>query len=88
MGVDMSKLSEEMAEGIHAMSDDELILRIETRGNANYSGLQFELERRFTDRLVKAIGAGKVAAWAMVMVTALLVIVTALLTFATWRLGS
>jgi len=90
MGVEvkLEKLSEVTAEQIRNMSEGEMIGRIENRGTANYSGLQFELQRRFTEKLVRSIGAGKVAAWALVVVTTLLVLVTAFLGIATWRLGS
>ena len=87
MGVDTSPPFKAQVDKIKGMSDDQLIGVIHGMGPGNISGHQLELQRRFTDRLVGAIGAGKVAAWAMVAVTLLLVIVTGVLAVATWRLG-
>lgn len=76
-----------MADGIRAMSDEELMGSIELRQTANYAGHHFELQRRFTQRMTSAIQSGRTAAWFLVSATVALVIVTFLLAIATFRLG-
>ena len=75
-----------VGEDLRAMSDGELIGNIERRGTANYSGHQFELQRRFTEQITGAIQSGRTAAWGLFGATVALVIVTALLAIATFRL--
>lgn len=87
VSAEIQSKSEETGKEIQAMSDESLIGMIDLRFTGNISGLPFELQRRFTEPLREAVGKGRVAAWALVIVTAALVFMTGFLAYGTWLLA-
>ena len=65
-------------------SDDEIIAGLHlSRQDFRVAG-EFELQRRFVERLTKAMAGGTKAAWALVAGTFILAIATIMLVIATW----
>ena len=65
-------------------SDDEIIASLHlSKQHVRVAG-EFELQRRFVERLTKAMASGTYAAWALVAGTAILGVATILLVIAAW----
>ena len=66
------------------LSDRELIKQIHLTKPIVRLGQEFELQRRFVERLTKAMTSGTIAAWALVAGTVVLGVATILLVIAAW----
>ena len=71
-------------EGIDDLSDLDLLKKIHLSTSSHRTGYEFELQRRFVERLTKAMASGTIAAWALVAGTAILGVATILLVIAAW----
>ena len=65
-------------------SDDEIIASLHLSEQHVRLAGEFELQRRFVERLTKAMASGTYAAWALVAGTAILGVATILLVIAAW----
>ena len=72
------------SDSVDDLSDRELITAIHLTATANRSGFEFELQRRFVERLTKAMAGGTIAAWALVAGTFVLGVATILLVILAW----
>ena len=75
-------------DGIDGFSDRELIKQIHLTGTANRSGQEFELQRRFVERITDSLDSGTRVARLLFYGTVVLGLATIALVIATWRLGS
>ncbi len=80
----LDRLGEKFSESADDLSDRELITAIHLSETADRTGYEFELQRRFVERLTKAMASGTIAAWALVAGTAILGVATILLVIAAW----
>ena len=65
-------------------SDDEIIASLHLSKQDYRSAGELELQRRFVERLTKAMAGGTIAAWALVAGTFVLGVATILLVFLAW----
>ena len=65
-------------------SDDEIIASLHLSTRDFRAAGEFELQRRFVERLTKAMAGGTMAAWALVAGTVVLGVATILLVIAAW----
>ncbi len=65
-------------------TDDEIIASLHLSKQDYRSAGELELQRRFVERLTKAMASGTYAAWALVAGTAILGVATILLVIAAW----
>ena len=80
----LDRIRARFADSVDDLSDRELITAIHLAGTADRTGYEFELQRRFVERLTKAMARGTYAAWALVAGTAVLGVATILLVIAAW----
>ena len=80
----LDRIRAKFSDRVDDLSDRELITAIHLTGTANRSGYEFELQRRFVERLNKSMAGGTIAAWALVAGTAILGVATILLVIAAW----
>ena len=65
-------------------SDDEIIASLHLSTQQVRVAGEFELQRRFVERLTRAMAGGTMAAWALVAGTVVLGVATILLVIAAW----
>ncbi len=80
----LDRIQAKFADSVDDLSDRELITAIHLTGTANRSGYEFELQRRFVERITTAINGGTRVAWALVAGTVVLGVATILLVIAAW----
>ena len=78
----------DLADSLADQSDHQLIAKLHLSKPIVRVGQEFELQRRYVERLTIALAGGTKAAWALVIVTAILGAATIALVIATWRLAS
>ena len=81
---DLDRIDATFSDSVDDLSDRELITAIHLTATANRSGYEFELQRRFVERLTKAMAGGTIAAWALVAGTVVLGVATILLVILAW----
>ena len=84
----LDRMRSNLADRLAGQSDHELIAGLHLSKPIVRVGQEFELQRRYVERLTKAMAGGTKAAWALVGVTAVLGVATILLVIATWRLAA
>ena len=80
----IDRIRETALDGIDDFSDRELIQKLHLSKSDYRNVYEFELQRRFVDRLTKAMAGGTIAAWALVAGTFILGVATILLVIAAW----
>ncbi len=80
----LDRMRAEALEGIDDLSDRDLIRKLHLSSPVLRIGYEFELQRRFVERLTKAMARGTWAAWALVAGTVVLGGATILLVIAAW----
>ena len=80
----LDRIRAKFADSVDDLSDRELITGIHLERTADRTGYEFELQRRFVERLNKAMASGTYAAWALVAGTAILGVATILLVIIAW----
>ena len=81
----LDKMRAKVLGSFDGKSDDEIIASLHlSKQHVRVAG-DFELQRRFVDRLTRAMASGTYAAWALVAGTAILGVATILLVIAAWR---
>ena len=80
----LARMRAERVESFDGLSDRELIAGLHVTRADFRSANEFELQRRFVERLTKALDGGTKVAWALVGVTTFLAIATLLLVIAAW----
>ena len=80
----LAKMRAKVLGSFEGKSDDEIIANLHLSTQDFRVAGEFELQRRFVERLTKAMASGTYAAWALVAGTAILGVATILLVIAAW----
>ena len=80
----LDKMRAKVLGSFDGKSDDEIIASLHLSKQDYRSAGELELQRRFVERLTKAMARGTIAAWALVAGTVVLGVATILLVILAW----